>query len=64
MIAVTIGVGPGDLKTRCSKEGEAGMESGMVVKTCLWMTAMPPPRPSGRGELRYVYPEGVAWLSG
>lgn len=63
MTAVTSGVGPGSLNTMCSKELVAGMKSGDVLMSFLWITATPPPRPSGRGSSMKVNPVGVAWFN-
>lgn len=63
MIAVTRGVGPESLNARCSNEDGAGRGMRLVLMSFRCSDAIPPPRPSGRGLSRYVYPLGVVWLS-
>ena len=52
MMAVTSGLGPGSLKTRCSNEGRVGMDIAVVLMVCRCSVAIPSPRPSCRGLSR------------
>ena len=45
MTAVTRGLGPDSLKTRCSNEEGSGMVIALVLMPLRKIVAIPPPRP-------------------
>ena len=63
MIAMMIGFGPGSLKTRCSKDGAAGLGRSRGLRSWRCMAAIPPPRPLVRGLSMYEYSAGVVWFN-
>lgn len=52
IIAMMSGLGPGNLKARCSKDGAGGRESVRGWSSWWKIAAMPPPLPSVRGLSR------------
>ena len=44
--AVTRGLGPDSLNDWCSNEEGVGMETGMVLRCCLYIVAIPPAWPA------------------
>lgn len=50
---------PESLSTRCSNEGVGEMEMRLVLVSCLYIMAIPPPWLSVHSLLIYEYPFGV-----